>query len=185
MSKELLDATALHEAIEGLAARLVEHADAAEKVALIGIRTRGVLMAERLRSVLADKHNWSVSLGILDITLYRDDLSTMAPHPIVGQTEIDFDVSGKTIYLVDDVIYTGRTVRSAIDQIVDFGRPSAIRLVVLVDRGGRELPIQPDLCALTVDAGEDEVVKVCFEQSDDAERVVLTSRNDCQVQEAP
>src|SRR5690606_39023079 len=118
---------------------------------LMGIRTRGVYIAQRLAAILREKHNQQVTMGEIDITLYRDDLSTLGPQAVVGTTDIDFDVTGKNIILVDDVLFTGRTVRAALDQIVDFGRPRLIRLLVVVDRGLHEYPIQADYVAQKIE----------------------------------
>lgn len=144
--------------------------------ALIGIRTRGAHLAERFQGILAERHGFELPLGMLGITLYRDDLSQLAPNPVVRDTELDFDINDRTLLLIDDVLYTGRTIRSALDELVDFGRPRAIRLGVLVDRGGHEYPIQADYAALTLDVPEDQVVKVCLSESDDSEKVVLVGR---------
>ena len=176
MSEQLLSTGALHEKIEEMSQVLVDLTRGARDVAMIGVRSRGVLLAKRLLQILADQCQWDVPLGILDITLYRDDLSSLAPNPIVRKTEIDFDVNDKTILLIDDVLYTGRSIRSAMDHIIDFGRPRAIRLGVLVDRGGRELPIQADYVGLRVDARPDQIVRVCFEDLDDRDEVLLDLR---------
>lgn len=136
--------------------------------AIVGIRSRGDLLAQRLADQLKPDH-----LGSVDITLYRDDLSEIGPQPIVRTTEIDFDVDGMSILLVDDVLMTGRSVRAAIQSLVDFGRPRSIKLLVLVDRGGRELPIQPDYAALTVYAPKKQVVEVRLEPTDPDDRIVV------------
>jgi pyrimidine operon attenuation protein/uracil phosphoribosyltransferase len=166
---------------EALGLRLAAMADALaalagenpDGIALIGIQRRGALVARRLQGLLAERRGWRLPLGILDITLYRDDLSQLAANPLVRKTQLDFDVTGRTILLVDDVIYTGRTARCALTEILDFGRPRAIRLAVLVDRGGRELPIQPEWAALRLEIPESQVVKVMMTELDGQDRVIL------------
>lgn len=176
--KELMSKDDLARALEKMADALAELAGGADGAALIGIRTRGALMAERLVRLIEERRGWKLPLGILDITLYRDDLSQLAANPLVQKTQLDFDVTGKMLLLIDDVLYTGRTVRCAIQEILDYGRPRAIRLAVLVDRGGHELPIQADYVTLNVEAEDHEVVKVMMEQSDGEDRVVLAERAD-------
>jgi pyrimidine operon attenuation protein/uracil phosphoribosyltransferase len=178
MTTQLLDAGQLAAKIEEMAESLTGLADGPEGAAILGIRTRGAVLAERLHKLLAERHGWHLPLGILDITLYRDDLSQLAVNPLVRKTHLNFDIDGKTILLIDDVLYTGRTIRSAIDEIIDFGRPKAIRLAVLVDRGGREFPIQPDACPYTIPVAEDEVVKVCLTESDGSEQILLAKRSE-------
>ena len=178
MARDLLNSEELHAKLGEIAVGIKALAGTPQDAVLLGIRTRGAVMAERLHRILRDDHGWDVPLGILDITLYRDDLSQLAINPLVRRTEFPFDVEGKTVLLIDDVLYTGRTIRSAIDEIIDFGRPKAIRLCVLVDRGGREFPIQADCCPLTVEVAEDEVVKVMLQECDGAEKVIVALRSD-------
>ena len=140
---------------------------------LLGIKTRGVFIAERLARQIEAAHSQPVPTGVIDITLYRDDLSTIGPQPVVGKTTINFDVTGKKIILVDDVIFTGRTIRAALDQIVDYGRPKLIRLLAFADRGLREYPIQPDYAALKVETDTTQVVQVRLSEVDGEDRVVL------------
>lgn len=149
-----------------------------DEAAIIGIRTRGAVLAKRIHKILALEHEWNLPLGILDITLYRDDLSQLASHPLVHKTHLDFDVTNRTIILIDDVLYTGRTIRSAIDEIIDFGRPKAIRLAVLVDRGGREYPIQADYAAMKIDIPNSRVVHVLVDEIDGDEKLIVTDRPD-------
>ncbi|MCL5271724.1 MAG: bifunctional pyr operon transcriptional regulator/uracil phosphoribosyltransferase PyrR [bacterium] len=174
MSNQLLDAIQLRTKLTEMANAMANLVADPEQAAIIGIRTRGALIAQRIHKIIAVEHEWNLPLGILDITLYRDDLSQLASFPLVRKTQLDFDVTGRTIILIDDVIYTGRTIRSAIDEIIDFGRPRAIRLGVLVDRGGREYPIQPDYAALTVKSASTQVVKVLLKEIDLDERVIVT-----------
>jgi pyrimidine operon attenuation protein/uracil phosphoribosyltransferase len=146
---------------------------------LLGIRTRGVYLSQRIAEILEEKHDHKVALGEIDITLYRDDLSTLGPQAIVGTTDIGFDVTGKKIILVDDVLFTGRTVRAALDQIVDFGRPKLIRLMVVVDRGMHEYPIQADYVAQKVETDETHVVQVRLTDTDGDDGVLLCTLPDC------
>jgi pyrimidine operon attenuation protein / uracil phosphoribosyltransferase len=146
---------------------------------LVGIRTRGELLAQRLLPMLKARGLTDIGYGALDITLYRDDLSEIGPGPLVRPTELDFDFDKKPLVLVDDVIFTGRTVRAALDALADFGRPSAVRLAALVDRGGRELPIQPDFTALKLDhLPPDQVVKVRMSERDGRDGIDIMPRSD-------
>ena len=176
--REHYDAVAVAGMIEGLAARVTERFRPDRPLLIVGIRTRGETLAERLAQRLAQHHQFTaIERGVLDITLYRDDLSEVGPKPMVRPTRIDTDVAGKPLLLVDDVLFTGRTVRAALDALADFGRPSAIRLAVLVDRGRRELPIQPDHAALTL--GElplDRVVKVRLTERDGRDAIDVEAR---------
>jgi len=167
-----MDRRAIGRAIRRIAQEITERNGGLERVCLVGIRTRGVDLARRLREVLARDEGTAPPLGELDITLYRDD----APGrwmPEVRPTTMPFDVEDKVIVLVDDVLYTGRTVRAAIDALMDFGRPTAIQLAVLVDRGHRELPIAADYVGRRVETRVDETVRVRLEERDGEERVVL------------
>lgn len=168
-----MDSDRLSQAIGELVEKLAELVGHEKDLAIIGIRTRGVFLAERIRQGLQTKLKRTIPIGILDITLYRDDFSTLASQPLVQQTHLPFDVTDKTVILIDDVIYTGRTIRAALSQIIDFGRPKAIRLVALVDRGLREYPIQPDLCALSLQTSHDETVEVHFNEIDGEEKILL------------
>jgi pyrimidine operon attenuation protein/uracil phosphoribosyltransferase len=176
MKKLLLDAAQLEanmnaivEAMHGMMVR-------PENTAILGIRTRGAVMAERLQRMFSARYDITLPVGLLDISLYRDDLSQLAVQPVVRRTQLDFDVQDKLILLIDDVLYTGRTIRSAIDEIIDFGRPKSIKLLVLVDRGGREIPIQADFAAQVLDVAEDEVVKVCLSECDETDQVIINDR---------
>jgi pyrimidine operon attenuation protein/uracil phosphoribosyltransferase len=145
---------------------------------VLGIRTRGALIADRLRELLKSRYDAPVGLGTLDITLYRDDLSALGPQPNVRDSEIPFDITGANVILVDDVLYTGRTIRAALDEIVDFGRPALIRLLVLVDRGHREYPIKADYCGLTISTDANESVQVCLSEIEEEDGVIVTSPAD-------
>lgn len=150
-----------------------------EPINLVGIRTRGETIAQRLIPLLHDRGITQIGYGALDITLYRDDLSEIGPRPLVRPTVLDFDIDKKPLILVDDVLFTGRTVRAALDALADFGRPSAVRLAVLVDRGGRELPIQPDAVALSL--GQlplEQVVKVKVAEKDKYDGIEIARRTD-------
>lgn len=173
--KTLMSAEDLERALILLAAFIHRDFPNDPDLVLLGIRTRGVYISQRLAAILADKHNHTVSLGEIDITLYRDDLSTLGPQAVVGSTDIGFDVTGKKIILVDDVLFTGRTVRAALDQIVDFGRPRFIRLAVVVDRGMHEYPIQADYMAHRLDTDETHVVQVRIAEVDGDDGVWLCS----------
>jgi pyrimidine operon attenuation protein / uracil phosphoribosyltransferase len=172
----LLDEQALARAIASMAKDMARRIVNPDDCALVGIRTRGATLAARLQRELHRARGWDLPLGVLDITLYRDDLSQLAEQPLVRSTEIDFDVSGKLIFLVDDVLFTGRTIRSALDALVDFGRPRRIMLGVLVDRGHREFPIQADVAALSLETTEDQFVNVYLAEDDGRDEVVLASR---------
>ncbi|MCX7703085.1 MAG: bifunctional pyr operon transcriptional regulator/uracil phosphoribosyltransferase PyrR [Planctomycetota bacterium] len=137
-----------------------------ERCALVGIERRGVVLARRLKERIRERSSLDLALGSVDITLYRDDLSLSPPHPILHKTEIAFDVNGKRIILVDDVLFTGRTVRAAISAILDFGRPAQIQLLVLVDRGNRELPIQADFVGLKMETNKEDMVEVLVKELD-------------------
>jgi len=147
-----------------------------EEMMLVGIRTRGVPLAERLAGELERLEGERPPLGTLDITLYRDDLSLVAPKPLVKGTDFPIEIQGRTLVLCDDVLYTGRTVRAALDALLDFGRPRSVRLAVLVDRGWRELPIQADVVGRKVPTSASEVIKVSFEETDGATQVQILDR---------
>ncbi len=145
-----------------------------DNLLLVGIQRRGVYLAERVRRYLKNKKK--IPLAILDITLYRDDLSTVSSQPIVRETKIPFNLEGKDILLIDDVLYTGRTVRAAIDELIDFGRPNSIKLMVLIDRGHRELPIQPDFVGKTISTKKGEMVEVRLREIDKKEEAVIVTQ---------
>ena len=161
--------------IARMAHEIVERHHALEELALIGVRTRGVPIARRLSSVLADITGITVPAGVLDITLYRDDLmrQPVGPQPILRRTEIDFSIDNRRILLVDDVLYTGRTVRAALDALIDFGRPRTIELLVLVDRGHRELPIKADYVGKNLPTSLEESVQVRLAEGEGLDEVVI------------
>lgn len=169
--KSLLTSKDMDQAFMRIAKEIV--ADGTENVALVGIRTRGVPLAEWLaRKVVVAQHK-PIEVGSLDINLYRDDLSEVDEQPVVRKTQLPFSITGKGIILVDDVLYTGRTVRAAMDALIDYGRPRFIKLAVMVDRGWRELPIQPDYVGKSVKTKSSENVKVMLKEIDGENRVVI------------
>jgi len=172
----LMDAAAMKRAVARLTQEIVESQGGTEGFALIGIRTRGVPMARRLATEMERREGARVPVGVLDITLYRDDLTTIASSPVLKRTEISFPVEGKTVILCDDVLYTGRTVRAAIDAVLDFGRPRKILLCVLVDRGRREFPIEAQLVGRRVATSSSEIVQVTFKETDGEDDVWLLDR---------
>jgi len=159
-----------------MASQVVEANPDLDNVLVVGIRRRGVPLATMLASKIEELAKSRVATGALDITLYRDDLSTVGERPVVNKTELPGDITGKTIVLVDDVLYTGRTIRAALDELIDFGRPRRVELAVLVDRGHRELPIQADYVGKHVQTTEQEIIKVMLPEFDDREEVVVVER---------
>ena len=169
----LMDADGVRRVLTRIAHEIVERNKGVENVMLVGIRTRGVPLAERVAEEIEKIEKVRPPVGVLDITLYRDDLSTMAYQPVVRPTEMPVDISGRTIILVDDVLFTGRTIRSALDALIDMGRPRSIQLAVLVDRGHRELPIRADYVGKNVPTAAREIVNVLLSDMDGEEKVVL------------
>lgn len=174
----IMDAAQMNRALSRLASEIVEENQGAKDLYLVGIRRRGVPIAERLVEKIGDLEGAKPIFGILDITLYRDDLSTVGANPIVNRTELDVDIEDKKIILVDDVLYTGRTIRAALDQLMDFGRPRKVQLAVLIDRGRehRELPIQADFVGKVVPTKKSEIIKVMLKDFDDVEAVGIFER---------
>jgi pyrimidine operon attenuation protein/uracil phosphoribosyltransferase len=170
----ILDARALSRALQRMAVEVLELAHGTDRLVLIGIQRRGAELAQRIaRLIEKDEGVVLPPPGALDITLYRDDLETVGPKPVIGETRIPRDLAGKHVVIVDDVLYTGRTVRAALDELADFGRPERISLCVLVDRGGRELPIQPDIVGTKVKVSDGERVDVLVEELDGKDEVDL------------
>ncbi len=169
----VMDARDMDRALTRIAHEIVERNKGVEDVALIGIRRRGVPLAQRIAAKIAHTEGQEIPVGILDITLYRDDLSTLSEYPVINSTEIPFVVSGKTLVMVDDVLYTGRTARAGMEAIIDLGRPARIQLAVLVDRGHRELPIRADFVGKNVPTSRQEVVLVQLESVDGIEQVCI------------
>lgn len=174
---QLLDEREMRETLEKMARAIAGAAPRDTPVAIVGIRKRGEPLARRLVPLLEKAGLKPQHFGVLDITLYRDDLTTIGPNAVLRGTEIDFDITETWLLLVDDVLYTGRSVRAALDALVDLGRPRAIRLAVLVDRGRRELPIQGDFVGLHTDTEEHHVVKVRLTEVDGVDEVVLYDRS--------
>ncbi|MBV9879114.1 MAG: bifunctional pyr operon transcriptional regulator/uracil phosphoribosyltransferase PyrR, partial [Gemmatirosa sp.] len=160
----VLDARAMHRALKRMADEIVELNAGTEGLVLVGIQRRGVQLADRLGRLIHESEGVDVPRGALDITLYRDDLQTVGPRPVVGQTQIPVDIDGQNVVIVDDVLYTGRTIRAALDELADFGRPARIALAVLIDRGGRELPIQPDIVGKKISIQPSQRVDVLVEE---------------------
>ena len=169
----IMDADGIRRALIRIAHEITEKNRGVENVALVGIRTRGVPLAARIAEEIQKIENAEVPVGSLDITLYRDDLTTMGHNPVIHGTEIDFDVTGKHIVLVDDVLYTGRTIRAALDAIIDMGRPNSIQLAVLIDRGHRELPIRADYAGKNVPTSRRETIEVALQEEGKEDEVIL------------
>src|SRR6186997_578750 len=163
----VLDSRALARTLRRMADEIVELFDGVDNLIFVGIQRRGVQLSDRLADILDEREQVRVPEGSLDITLYRDDLQTVGPRPVVGPTNLPWELDGKHVVIVDDVLHTGRTVRAALDELADFGRPENISLAVLIDRGGRELPIQPDVVGKKVEVGDDERVDVMVAELDD------------------
>ena len=172
---EVMDADRMSRALTRIAHEILERNRGLDELALVGIRTRGVPIARRLARALREINGDNVPTGSLDITLYRDDLMRhpVGPQPVIRKTEIPFSIDDRKILLVDDVLYTGRTIRAALDALIDFGRPRAIQLVVLVDRGHRELPIKADYVGKNLPTSLEQSVQVRLQEIDGADEVVL------------
>ena len=168
-----MDAEAIRRAVTRIAHEILERQKGTEGLALVGIRTRGAVLAQRLAGQIEAIDGHPVPVGILDITLYRDDLSRVAPNPVVRATEIAFDVTDLRLVLVDDVLFTGRTVRAALNALTDLGRPKTIQLAVLIDRGHRELPIRADYAGKNVPTHPLEHIEARLREVDEAEEVLL------------
>jgi len=171
---EIMDENGINRAVTRIAHEIIEKNKGVENLALIGIQRRGVPLAKRISDKIMEVEGKKVEVGILDITFYRDDLSTLSEHPIINGTQIDFSVTGKKLVLVDDVLYTGRTVRAAIDAIMDIGRPNVIQLAILIDRGHRELPIRADFAGKNVPTSRSEVIHVKVNEIDGVNAVTLS-----------
>ena len=169
----IMDEQAVHRALIRIAHEIIEKNKGLDNVVLIGIQRRGVPMADRIAKVLEEVEGTKPDVGILDITFYRDDLSTLAAHPVVNGTAIHCNINDKKIVLIDDVLYTGRTVRAAIEAIFDMGRPACIQLATLVDRGHRQLPIRSDYVGKNVPTSNTEMISVQFTEIDGCDKVVL------------
>jgi pyrimidine operon attenuation protein/uracil phosphoribosyltransferase len=175
---EIVDADGLRRIITRIAHEIVERNKGVDDLVLVGIRRRGVPLANRIGQKIKEFEGRAPAEGCLDITLYRDDLSTVASHPVVGSTEIPVDINGKVAVLIDDVLYTGRTVRAAMDALIDFGRPRTIQLAVVIDRGHRELPIRADFVGKNVPTSKKEVIGVKLLEIDGVDGVVIKEMDD-------
>jgi len=171
--KKILSQDDIKRTLYRLSHQILEKISPSEELALVGIQTRGVYLARRIQSIIKEIENKDVPLGVLDITLYRDDLTAIGPKPIVRETNLAFDLSDKVVILVDDVLYTGRTVRAALNEIMDFGRPKRVEFLVLVDRGYREVPIRADYVGKNIPTSRQEVVEVNLKESDSTDEVVV------------
>jgi len=170
---EIVDADGLRRIVTRIAHEIVERNKGVDDLVLVGIRRRGVPIAQRIIEKIGEFEGKQPVMGSLDITLYRDDLSTVAHQPVVGSTDIPVDINGKNVVLVDDVLYTGRTVRAAMDALIDFGRPRTIQLAVVIDRGHRELPIRADFVGKNVPTSRKEVIGVKVTDVDGVDSVVI------------
>jgi pyrimidine operon attenuation protein / uracil phosphoribosyltransferase len=173
---KILDKEAINRSIMRIAHEIIEKNKGTADLCVVGIRNRGVYIARRLAECIKKIEGRDIPSGALDITLYRDDLALASGQPLVRKTEIDFDINDKKLVLVDDVLYTGRTIRAALDALIDFGRPKSIQLAVLVDRGHRELPIRADFVGKNIPTSKQEVVEVCLEESDGNDEVLIAEQ---------
>lgn len=172
----VLDARAMDRTLRRMAHEIVELNEGTDGLIIVGIQRRGVQLASRIVASILDREGADVPSGALDITLYRDDLQTVGPRPVVGPTNLPWAIDDKHVVIVDDVLYTGRTIRAALDELADFGRPRRIALAVLIDRGGRELPIQPDVVGKTVEIGRTQRVDVHVSELDGTDAVIIAAK---------
>jgi pyrimidine operon attenuation protein/uracil phosphoribosyltransferase len=173
---QVLDARAVERTLKRMADEIVELNDGTDDLVIVGIQRRGVQLARRIVAMIAESEGATIPSGSLDITLYRDDLQTVGPRPVVGPTDLSADITDKRVVIVDDVLYTGRTIRAALDELADFGRPARISLAVLIDRGGRELPIQPDVVGKKVEVAAGERIDVLVAELDGRDAVIQAAR---------
>ena len=176
--KEVLDDRAVERTLRRMADEITELNGGTDDLIVVGIQRRGVQLAARLVKVIDEREKTTVRRGSLDITLYRDDLQTVGPRPVVGPTDLPWNLDGMKVVIVDDVLYTGRTIRAALDELTDFGRAARISLAVLVDRGGRELPIHADIVGKKIEIHDDERVDVLVEELDGRDAVVVVPREE-------
>jgi len=173
---QLMSASEIDRTLVRLAHEILERTSNLDKLAFIGIRRRGVPLAQRLAKKIEDLEHRKVPVGILDINLYRDDLSTVSHQPVLNATDIQFEVTGKDIILMDDVLYTGRTIRAALDALFDQGRAARVQLLVLIDRGHREIPIEAQFIGRMVQTTSNEIIEVKFQEIDGMEKVLLVEK---------
>lgn len=173
----LMDEKDMARVLRRIAHEMVERSKGTENMVLVGIHRRGVYLARRLQKLIEDAEGFNVPCGELDIALYRDDLTMISEQPIVHSTRMSVDISGKNIYLIDDVLYTGRTVRAALEALIDLGRPASVQLAVIVDRGHRELPIHADICGKIVPTSQMEIIEVRLEELDEKDEVLICERD--------
>ncbi len=173
LKAKIVDENGIRRMLTRVAHEIVERNKGTQDLVIVGIRRRGVPLAQRIRAMIEEFEEAQIPIGSLDITLYRDDLQVIAQHPVVRTTDIPVDIGGKTVVLVDDVLYTGRTVRAALDALMDMGRPSAIQLAVLIDRGHRELPIRADFVGKNVPTSSREIIAVCLSEEDGLDEVQI------------
>jgi len=169
----IMDSKQIERSLKRMAYEIIEHNRGLKDVCLVGIKSRGVPMAERMKKYIEEFENIKLPVGILNISLYRDDLSLIASQPIMNDSHIDFEVKDKKIILLDDVLYTGRTVRAAIDGVLAYGRPRNIQLCVLIDRGHHEMPVKPDFVGKEVPTSAEEIIKVSFLETDESDNVKI------------
>ncbi|MGA3190365.1 MAG: bifunctional pyr operon transcriptional regulator/uracil phosphoribosyltransferase PyrR [Bryobacteraceae bacterium] len=175
---QLMSASEIDRTLVRLAHEILERTANLDKLAFIGIRRRGVPLAQRLAKKIEDLEHRKVPVGILDINLYRDDLSTVSHQPVLNATDIRFEVTGKDIILMDDVLYTGRTIRAALDALFDQGRAARVQLLVLIDRGHREIPIEAQFTGRMVQTTDNEIIEVKFQEIDSMEKVLLVEKTE-------
>jgi pyrimidine operon attenuation protein/uracil phosphoribosyltransferase len=178
LKTQLMSASEMDRTLVRLAHEILEKTENLDKLAFVGIRRRGVPLAQRLAKKIAELEKRAVPVGILDINLYRDDLTTVGAKPVLNATDLPFDVTGKDIILTDDVLYTGRTVRAALDALFDHGRPARVQLLALIDRGWRELPVEARYVGRMVQTSANEIVEVKFQEIDQMEKVLLVEKAD-------
>ncbi|MCF7908199.1 MAG: bifunctional pyr operon transcriptional regulator/uracil phosphoribosyltransferase PyrR [Candidatus Omnitrophica bacterium] len=176
-NKKILSSDDVRRVIQRLTHQILEKNDQAHDLVLIGIQTRGVHLAKRVQTAIKDINGREIPLGALGITFYRDDLTTIGPSPVVKGTKINFDLKNKRIILIDDVLFTGRTIRAALNEIMDFGRPKSVELLVLVDRGHRELPIRADFVGKNIPTSMQESVEVRMVEIDGVDEVIIKNKN--------
>ena len=175
--KHILNSDEMNRAIVRITHEILEKNKGSRDLVLIGIRTGGAVLAKRFQERFREIEGKEIPMGLLDITMYRDDLSEVGAQPNIKETEIAFDVGGKKVVLVDDVLFTGRTIRCALDAVIDFGRPESIQLAVLIDRGHRELPVKPDYVGKNIPTSRDEEVVVKFQEQDGVDEVIVMEGN--------